>query len=387
MAINLFDQDVRSTVLDSQVVDKMDDRFLGLPAKIWLNRPFGKQARFRVLIYREPGAISRSQIEPYFHHAAAFRGRFAAEFRTRPVSDFLQGRSGPEADIVLVQPWFTAEGDKISRGFEIVRNRLPKARFVFLDSFAHNDLRFGRFVDPYVDLYFKKAIFWNRQEYLQPRRGDTNLTEYYGDLYGLHSSGPIDWQVPRAILPKLRLSPNFFTHARFTNAFQLSSMPPRSGRQIDVQSRLGSKGSPWYSAMREDAHAKIEAIEGLKLSPPGKLSIQAFMAELANSRLCFSPFGYGELCWRDIEAFQTGAVLIKPDMGHLQTLPDLYEPGVTYLPVRWDFSDLEDVVRSALADEPRMEAIASEAWNRTARYIREGCFVDDMAEMFLSELL
>jgi hypothetical protein len=111
------------------------------------------------------------------------------------------------------------------------------------------------------------------------------------------------------------------------------------------------------------------------------------MAELANSRLCFSPFGYGELCWRDIEAFQTGAVLIKPDMGHLQTLPDLYEPGVTYLPVRWDFSDLEDVVCSALADEPRMEAIASEAWNRTARYIREGCFVDDMAEMFLSELL
>ncbi|MEO8245212.1 MAG: glycosyltransferase family 1 protein [bacterium] len=375
---------VRGSVptIEALAIANRDDRLLGLPARMWLHRPFGRHARSRVLIYGEPGAISRSQIEPFFYHAASFQDRFGAQFRCRPVADFLHGRAGPEADIVLVQPWFTVSGEVIARGFEMLRARLPNARFVFIDSYAHNDLRLGRFVDPYIDLYFKKSIFRNRGDYLLPQRGDTNLTAYYGKLYDIQMGAPVDWQVPESILPKLRLSPNFFTHARFVRAFQSSTMPPWEGRRIDVQSRLGEKGSSWYAAMRKDAQRKLEAIPGLTLSQPGKLDIQAFMEELTHSRLCFSPFGYGELCWRDIEAFQTGAVLIKPDMSHLVTLPDLYVPGITYLPVHWDFSDLYDVVRSALRDARRMEAIAHEAYARISQYIREGRFVDNMAEIW-----
>ena len=55
----------------------------------------------------------------------------------------------------------------------------------------------------------------------------------------------------------------------------------------------------------------------------------------------------------------TGAVLVKPDMSHLETLPDLYRPGETYLPVRWDFSDLGDVVGSALADADLRRRLAT----------------------------
>lgn len=368
--------------IDCLAIANRDNRLWGRPARTWLARAFGRHARSRVLIYAEPGAISLSQVEPFLYYGASFRERFGAQFRCRPVADFLQGKPGPEADIVLVQPWFTVSGDIIARGFEILRARLPQARFVFLDSYAHNDLRLGRFVDPYVDLYFKKSIFRRPQYYMLPRRGDTNLTAYYGDLYGLEMGDPVDWKVPESALPKLRLSPNFFTHARFMRAFQSTGLPPLDGRTIDVQSRLGDKGAPWYAAMRKDAQKKLEAIRGLALSPPGKLDIRAFMDELANARLCFSPFGYGELCWRDIEAFQTGAVLIKPDMSHLVTLPDLYVPGVTYLPVRWDFSDLEEVVRGILRDAPRRHAIAHEAWTRVAHYIREGRFVDDMSDIW-----
>lgn len=368
--------------IDALAISWRDNRLLGGLTGAWLGRPFGREAHSRVLIYAEPGAIARSQIEPFLHYAESFRARFGAQFRCRPVADFLHGRRGPLADIVLVQPWFTASGDVVAQGFERLRARMPQARFIFLDSYAHNDLRLGRFVDPHVDLYFKKSIFREVRDYMLPRRGDTNLTEYYRRLYALDMPEPRHWAVPESILKKLRLAPNFFTHQRFMRVFQWSSMPPRVGRTIDVQSRLGNKGAPWYATMRNDAQKKLESIRGLTLSPPGKLGLGAFMAELANARLCFSPFGYGELCWRDIEAFQTGAVLIKPDMSHLRTLPDLYEPGVTYLPVRWDFSDLEEVVRKALEDEPRMTAIAQEAWSRIARYIREGQFVDDMAEIW-----
>ena len=368
--------------IDTLAISWRDHRLLGGLPGAWLGRPFGSKVRSRVLIYAEPGAIARSQVEPYFHYAESFHARFGAQFRCLPVADFVDGRPGPPADIVLVQPWFTASGEMIAQGFERLRARMPEARLIFLDSYAHNDLRLGRFVDPHVDLYFKKSIFRDLQDYMRPRRGDTNLTEYYRQLYGLDMPALRHWDVPESILKKLRLAPNFFTHRRFMRAFQGSSMPSRNGRAIDVQSRLGSTGAPWYAAMRKDAQKKLESIRGLTLSPPGKLGLGAFMAELANARLCFSPFGYGELCWRDIEAFQTGAVLIKPDMSHLSTLPDLYEPGVTYLPVRWDFSDLEEVVRGALADEPRMSAIAREAWTRVHRYILEARFVQDMAEIW-----
>ena len=73
-----------------------------------------------------------------------------------------------------------------------------------------------------------------------------------------------------------------------------------------------------------------------------------FLAELRAAKLCFSPFGYGEICWRDIEAIACGAVLVKPDMAHLITRPDLYEDGVTYVACRWDYADLAEAMGAAV---------------------------------------
>jgi hypothetical protein len=346
-------------------------------------RPFSPKAQCRVLIYGHAHPICRSQIEPFFHHSDVFRERHGAEFRCRPVDDLLSGPIVP-ADVIMVQPWFTIDAGALERSLELLRARLPHARIIFLDSYAHNDLRLGRFVDPFIDLYYKKSLFKDRNEYLVARSGDTNLTEFYANICGVDVGPKVDWRVPASLLPKLRLSPNFFTSARFAREFDGGQMPVREGRQIDLQSRLGGRGSAWYSAMRGRAQECVEAIPGLRRSPPGHLSNADFMAELSNSKLCFSPFGFGELCWRDIEAFQGGAVLVKPDMSHLETMPNLYEAGATYLPVRWDFADLEAVIRNALADEEHMALMAYEAWSRVSRYVREGYFVDSMHEIFVS---
>lgn len=364
-----------------QPINSIDHRLWGRLAGPWLQRSFSKGTSCRVLVYGHADPICRSQIEPFFHNEPEFRDRFGAEFRYRPIDDLLSDQKR-EADVVLVQPWFTVDDDALAAALSSLRAQLPNARIIFLDSYAHNDLRLGPAINPYIDLYYKKSIFRDTSDYLVPRRGDTNLTEYYGELCNVEVGDPVDWQVPPSILPKLRLSPDFFTANRFVDAFATEPLPPIEGRTIDVQSRLGGKGTPWYTAMRKLAQDKIAAVDGISLSSAGHLSISEFMAELKNSKLCFSPFGYGELCWRDIEAFQTGAVLIKPDMGHLSTLPDLFEAGVTYLPVRWDFSDLEDVIRGALADEDLRRRIATEAWARVSNYLRDRRFVDDMAEIF-----
>ena len=146
-------------------------------------------------------------------------------------------------------------------------------------------------------------------------------------------------------------------------------MPSRDNRPIDVHARMASRGSGWYQSMRADSLARLGALSDLNIAAQGTVPLKTYMAEMGQSKLCFSPFGYGELCWRDIEAIRVGAVLIKPDMGHLETGPELYESGVTYLPVRWDFADLEEVIRGALADEARCRQIASAAWTRVSTVI------------------
>jgi len=69
------------------------------------------------------------------------------------------------------------------------------------------------------------------------------------------------------------------------------------------------------------------------------------------SKVCVSPWGYGEFCIRDYEALLAGAVLVKPDTGFATTWPDL-RPGEHYVPCRADFSDLEQAIDQALTLYP-----------------------------------
>lgn len=133
--------------------------------------------------------------------------------------------------------------------------------------------------------------------------------------------------------------------------------------------------------MREHSERAARQIDGISLTPRNRIGRAAFLAEMQQCRLCWSPFGYGELCWRDLEAMMTGAVLIKPDMAHLETVPDLYRAGVSYLPVKWDFSDLEAVVRGALADPDGCARIAANAFAAARDYLQTARFVTDMGAL------
>ena len=358
-------------------------RGLSKPAVAILGRPFLRRTERRLVIYYEPNAISFTQIFPFIFYADQLRDRFGLQVRCYPNTQLLAGGRVRRdfADVVLLQAWFTTTRDALGRILQELKNANPEATVGFVDSFAHSDLRLAKYLDPEIDFYLKKGLFRDQGNFFHPFRGDTNLTEFYGDLYGLGGE-PVDWQVPESILPKLRLSPNFFTAPRFLQAFATQKMPPITGRGLDIQTRFGVRGSPWYQAMRQHALDQVRAIPGLALSPPERVSYKQYTDEMRQSKLCFSPHGYGELCWRDVEGILAGAVLIKPDMSHLETLPDIYRPGVTYLPVKWDFSDLEEVVRMALADAALRAEITGNAYRAIADYVREARFVDDMAFLF-----
>jgi spore maturation protein CgeB len=113
---------------------------------------------------------------------------------------------------------------------------------------------------------------------------------------------------------------------------------------------------------------------------PG-LGRRAYLRELGASKLCFSPFGYGEVCWRDYEAVMCGSLLLKPDMSHVETDPDIFRAGETYVPLRWDFSDLEEKVRYYLARPHERARITRNAFQTLQRYFREQRFLQHVGHI------
>ena len=380
---------VQATVLRNRAAPLLGRRIGRRPrighalASWYLSWPAPRASARRLVIYHESDRISMAQVYPFLHYARNIRATYDVQVCCVPIDRLLAFHpvDHRREDVVLVQAWFRRDGPTLGRAVESLA--ATGASVSFIDTFAHNDLRLARFLALNVDVYLKKSLFHDRSLYYRAFRGDTYIADFYKQLYGLDGE-IVDWQVPDGFTDRLRLSPNFFTAPDLLTAFERAKPPDMAGREIDVHARLGlgpDNGSS-YRHMREHALRSLQPLTDLEVVSEGRVDRKRYMAELRKSKLCFSPFGYGELCWRDIEAILTGAVLVKPDMSHLETLPDLYEPGVTYLPVRWDFADVADVVRAVLTDPQRRASIATEAHRRVADYLRAQCFVDEIAFLF-----
>ncbi|MEM8633350.1 MAG: glycosyltransferase [Pseudomonadota bacterium] len=328
--------------------------------------------------------ISYTEIYPLIYYAKSFATRHDTQFRFVPTDSALKGfkRGHLEATHVLVQTWLTDPPERFDAVLERLNDLPNDARKVYLDSFANSDIRLAKGLSEF-DLYYKKSILNNEQDMLRPTYGHTTLTEYYGRLYGIEQS-PTDWQVPPEFLERLRLAPNFLTGPGLIEGFLGAPPPPQGlGRDIDVHARLGGMDKDsWYGIMRRSALAQVEGLGGIVAALGTGISSKEFMAELRRSKICFSPFGYGELCWRDIEAFMTGSVLLKPDMSHLRTEPDLFRDDETYVAIAWDFSDLEEKVRALLTDHDRRARIAATAWDAARRYLANDGPVRSYADIF-----
>lgn len=366
-----------------QVAQSPERRFARHLFPLYFGRGFDRVHSRRVLILYEPNRISYASVYPFVMYARAFARRFDAQMRLYPVRDALGGglpARFASATHVIALSWLTDPMERHQRLADLLRSAFAGARTAYLDTFANADIRLARVFSD-VDVYFKKSLFADRTQHLRATLGHTNLAEYYGALLD-EPQARTDWQVPATVLPKLRLAPNFLTAPGLADAFLRSPAAPAGPRTIDLHARLGGTDSPgWYGAMRRAAetaatNARLRTVTGTGIPR------DRFMAELRASRLCFSPFGYGEVCWRDIEAILAGAVLLKPDMRHLSTSPDLYRDGETHVALKWDFSDLAEKAQALLDDEERRSRMARNAYAAARRYLFTDGPVNDYAPLF-----
>ncbi|MFX0540184.1 glycosyltransferase [Roseovarius sp. S4756] len=264
-----------------------------------------------------------------------------------------------------------------------IRAANPAARLIYLDWFAPTDLRLAARMGPLVDAYVSKHLLRDRALYGQKTYGDTTLMDYYGREHNLNHDDQI-FPVSNDFLGKLHLGPSFATADFMLPVFDRGRMP-RGPRRFDLHARIAVEGSPWYNAMRAGCAAAVAGLQGVRAITGFGVRHDRFLRELAASKVCFSPFGYGEVCWRDYEAILCGAALLKQDMSHVETAPDIFIPDETYVPVKWDLSDFEERLLWLLEDAPARQRIAANAFEVLHEYARSGAFVDQMAPALFGE--
>jgi len=264
-------------------------------------------------------------------------------------------------------------------------------RVVFWDDNAGSSLDYA-FLLPFIDLYFKKHLLRDRGRYLRPMWGSkpygmTVFSDFYlrrGDL----PPGTAAEEPPQVTDPKLleKLRPiwnlGWGTYPLIENRYRevVTTLSTALGSRLSLVARrlpFPRKPVPWTTKdLRLSArysHGKYDPAIGYQRDhlsgilaragyPVGRIGKAESLAELNRARMSLSPFGWGEVCFRDFESILSGAALIKPDCSHLETYPDIYRAGETYLPIAWDGSDLLESLERWDQDQPSLRALSARAF-------------------------
>jgi hypothetical protein len=105
-----------------------------------------------------------------------------------------------------------------------------------------------------------------------------------------------------------------------------------------------SQNNHFYQNHRSGLWKKLEILKNNYSMVCNKLPKLEYLQSLWDSKIAFSPFGMGEICFRDFECMQFGTIFIKPNQDLVHTIPNIYEDGKTYIGCKYDWSDLEEKV-------------------------------------------
>lgn len=300
-----------------------------------------------------------------------------AGFALRMTPDVNDPRTS-DCDLLFVDsrvfsPRWAAEGDaRVLEDIAALAARAPLVWFDISDSTGWLQPQ----VLPLVRLYCKSQLLADRREYMRAHYGNRIWADFYHRTESVTDDDPAAARTVAdpALLPRLRVSWNsgladYSLHGPLRMALRhrigadaLLRFPgkftaPGAGRSLAFTCRMGTG-----YARNTVAHQRRRIAQLLadRMSTD-KLGRRAYMSEMRRARLVVSPFGFGEITLKDFEAILCGAALLKPDMSHLETWPDLYRSNETIVTHKWDLSDFMEHIEAAGDERDRLAEIAAAA--------------------------
>lgn len=238
-------------------------------------------------------------------------------------------------------------------------------------------------VIPYVDIFLKKQVLVDKGLY--------TVNEYdksircWVDFDKLPDKYPHYVPCPPEELHKIQLGwniglcdyrmfPNYTGLIRNYFFSQPTFLLPNRNRKLDLVFRGGiSYGEK--EQISQQRNITLTTISKLKdeynFILGEKIGTSKYLNELRNSKLSVSPFGWGEVCYRDFESVIAGCLLFKPSMEHMETYPNIYSPNQTYIPLEWTMRDLGEKLEAVLSNFEEYIDIAFNAQNKLKSFIND----------------
>jgi hypothetical protein len=278
-------------------------------------------------------------------------------------------------DIIILKLSFRTDAAEAINVVRSISNAIAGRRLIYFDGDDDLCVQWPEILG-YADLYVKKHMFRDRNQYLNRFVGKSNLTDYVNREYDFSfAEDPVAREtrpVPKQHLSKLSVFCNLATDRNIVKLYQsVHASPMIDEKKYDIVFR-GNVPNDWMIHLRKRVGPALERLgkRYVVLMPTSRVSIEQYYLELKSSKICVSPFGYGEICWRDFEAVLCGCLLVKPNMDHVETRPDIFQPHKTYVPVRWDFADLDEVCSHYLEHDHERQRIVAQAFNVLDEFYR-----------------
>jgi|TARA_Y100000310_G_scaffold82897_1_gene79549 hypothetical protein len=190
----------------------------------------------------------------------------------------------------------------------------------------------------------KNQKLFTREEYLKPYA----FNKYF---FGTGSDLDLSYDIPE----------NVWDRIKFTG-FNLGYLLPHykdfqqinSNKTVDVCAIFKAehpycedhkvRNDVYYTEHRRGLWENLEPLKNKYNMLTERMPFQEYVRNLWNSKICLSPFGMGELCFRDFEAIQFGTIILKPSQSKVDSIPNIMFDDVTYIPCKYDWSDLEEKI-------------------------------------------
>ena len=232
---------------------------------------------------------------------------------------------------------------------------------------------------PYLDQYWKRSILKDKRLYKKKFYGGHLFSDYYHKKFSIKDNDEtyynnsvtdnlnleklkIAWNIGVGIFPLNKINlfdKNYIFFRRIITALSvfprieplrilvsyfLNRIKENLKREVDLSKKLKVFSSRFgYSSYRNSIAFQRkninQIIENKKEFLKGTINRTNFTNETFEVFGIVSPFGWGEICYRDFEAIIGGALLIKPDMSHISTWPDIFTQD-KYHSVSWNCNEI-----------------------------------------------
>ena len=258
--------------------------------------------------------------------------------------------------------------------FEFLLSLKTKNNKVFLYDLGDSTYSWVLEALPYIDKLLKPFIFKDKNNYCVPLDGCNLISDYY---FKIKKIEPDNQRIPNYIskndihlLNKIKVGFNstFADHSYNSNLWKNGYFNKLTRCSFGIFKRLlGNISNNDFIHPSADRYQNVScrmSIDGYSNGinfhrketakilhqhlHTNKISRKKYINEIRNSKVVVSPFGWGEInVPRDYEVALSGAILLKPDISHIDTWPNIFNAD-TVVQYKWDLSDLALVTEEIL---------------------------------------